>query len=314
MNNLEEAIEGYIAFKQALGFDFAGEAQRLRAYLAFCNGEPLTEESTLAWACSGPGHPRSYQIQRYESIRRFSEFAHALNPDVLKLKPGVLGAVGDRVVPYIFTDEDIIILMEVARTMKSPDGLRGEGLAFLIGLMRSCGLRISEALNLLDSNFDTESGTLDIVDSKFGTSRTIYLLPDVIDHIIDYQRFKDDIVGSPTDRLIVTTEGKPLGMDSAQGMFSEIRWSLLDRGKSFKGRKARMHDLRHTFATMTILRWHREKVDVNAMIPYLSAYLGHKKLSDTYWYLTGIPELLAVAAAAFKAAGLTDRGMANGLD
>lgn len=177
MNNLEESIEGYIAFKQALGFDFAGEAQRLRAYLAFCNGEPLTEESALAWACSGAGHPRNYQIQRYESIRRFSEFAHALNPDVLKLKPGVLGAVGDRVVPYIFTDEDIIILMKVARTMKSPDGLRGEGLAFLIGLMRSCGLRISEALNLLDSNFDTESGTLDIVDSKFGTSRTIYLCP-----------------------------------------------------------------------------------------------------------------------------------------
>ncbi|MEG2531307.1 MAG: tyrosine-type recombinase/integrase [Raoultibacter sp.] len=314
MSSLEESIEGYIAFKQALGFDYAGEAQRLHAYLAFCDGEPLTEESALEWACSGPGHPRSYQIQRYETVRRFSEFAYALDPGIFKLKPGILGSVGSRVVPYIFTDEDILILMKVARTCKSPDGLRGEGLAFLIGLMRSCGLRISEALNLRDSNFNVESSTLDIVDSKFGTSRTIYLLPDVADHIVAYQRFRNGIAGSPTSRLIVTTEGKPLGVDSAQGMFSEVRWALLGRGDSFEGRKARLHDMRHTFATMTILRWHRSGVDVNAMIPYLSAYLGHKKLSDTYWYLTGVPELLAVAADAFKAAGLASERATNGLD
>jgi hypothetical protein len=40
------------------------------------------------------------------------------------------------------------------------------------------------------------------------------------------------------------------------------------------------------------------------MMPYLSAYLGHRKLSDTYWYLTGVPELMAVAADSFRAMGL----------
>jgi hypothetical protein len=62
--------------------------------------------------------------------------------------------------------------------------------------------------------------------------------------------------------------------------------------------------LRHSFSVATILRWHAEGEDVNAMMPYLSAYLGHRKLSDTYWYLTGFPELMAVAADSFRAMGL----------
>ena len=34
--------------------------------------------------------------------------------------------------------------------------------------------------------------------------------------------------------------------------------------------------------------------------PALSTYLGHAQVSDTYWYLTGIPELLDLAAARFE--------------
>ena len=110
-------------------------------------------------------------------------------------------------------------------------------------------------------------------------------------------------------RLIVTTGGRPLSQDSAEGMFSEIRWTLLGRGETFSGRMPRLHDARHSFTVATILRWHEEGEDVNALIPYLSAYLGHKKLSDTYWYLTGVPELLAVAAESFWRMGL---GAGNG--
>jgi hypothetical protein len=29
-------------------------------------------------------------------------------------------------------------------------------------------------------------------------------------------------------------------------------------------------------------------------------YLGHAHVSDTYWYLTGVPELMAIAAERFE--------------
>jgi hypothetical protein len=35
---------------------------------------------------------------------------------------------------------------------------------------------------------------------------------------------------------------------------------------------------------------------VQAKIPALSTYLGHREPGSTYWYLSAVPELLACAA------------------
>ena len=56
------------------------------------------------------------------------------------------------------------------------------------------------------------------------------------------------------------------------------------------------HDLRHTFAVRTLLSWYRSGADVQAKIPALSTYLGHREPGSTYWYLSAVPELLACAA------------------
>ena len=36
------------------------------------------------------------------------------------------------------------------------------------------------------------------------------------------------------------------------------------------------------------------------LIAALSTYLGHGHVTDTYWYLTGTPELLAIAGSRFE--------------
>ena len=61
-------------------------------------------------------------------------------------------------------------------------------------------------------------------------------------------------------------------------------------------RGPRLHDLRHSFAVCTLLRWYREGLDVEQRLPRLATYLGHVQVSDTYWYLTATPELLQLAA------------------
>ena len=38
-------------------------------------------------------------------------------------------------------------------------------------------------------------------------------------------------------------------------------------------------------------------VSVQARMPSLSTYLGHRTPASTYWYLSAAPELLALAAA-----------------
>jgi len=58
-----------------------------------------------------------------------------------------------------------------------------------------------------------------------------------------------------------------------------------------------VHDLRHSFAVHTLIRWQRQGDDVGAMLPRLSTYLGHLTPGFTYVYLSAVPELLELAAA-----------------
>jgi integrase len=62
-----------------------------------------------------------------------------------------------------------------------------------------------------------------------------------------------------------------------------------------------LHDLRHTFAVATLLRWYRQGQDVGARLPALTTYLGHRNLRHTYWYLSAVPELLALGSARWAA-------------
>ncbi len=51
----------------------------------------------------------------------------------------------------------------------------------------------------------------------------------------------------------------------------------------------RLYDFRHTFATHRLYQWMREGKDLMAALPYLSAYMGHAHMSDTYYYIHLVP-------------------------
>jgi len=58
--------------------------------------------------------------------------------------------------------------------------------------------------------------------------------------------------------------------------------------------------MRHTFAVRRLLRWYEDGADIDRKILALATYLGHAKVTDTYWYLSGVPELMAMAARRFE--------------
>jgi integrase len=53
-------------------------------------------------------------------------------------------------------------------------------------------------------------------------------------------------------------------------------------------------------AVRRLMRWYREGTDIDQMILALSTYLGHTKISHTYWYLSAVPELMALAGGKFE--------------
>jgi integrase len=53
------------------------------------------------------------------------------------------------------------------------------------------------------------------------------------------------------------------------------------------------YSLRHRYATETMMRWLEEGKELDAWIPYLSAYMGHASFTATYYYIHLLPERLA---------------------
>jgi integrase len=62
----------------------------------------------------------------------------------------------------------------------------------------------------------------------------------------------------------------------------------------------RIHHLRHTFVVRRIVLWQAQGVDVDQAMLSLSTYVGHAMVTNTYWYLSAVPELMALAAGRFE--------------
>jgi integrase len=92
-----------------------------------------------------------------------------------------------------------------------------------------------------------------------------------------------------------------------QRLRSELGW--IARGAHAQ---PRIHDLRHTFICRRVQRWHEHGADIGNAMAALSTYVGHAKVSDTYWYLTGVPDLMAVVGKSFEQFAATTGGHHHG--
>ena len=99
----------------------------------------------------------------------------------------------------------------------------------------------------------------------------------------------------PETRFFVGVNQRRLPVNTAHGTLHGL---FAKAGlKPEKGRAGpRPYDLRHAFAVQRLTKWYREGVDLQARLPWLSAYMGHVDIIGTETYLTATPELLQLAA------------------
>ena len=101
------------------------------------------------------------------------------------------------------------------------------------------------------------------------------------------------------EAFFIGRDGRALPYSTVQSTFRRLCSQLGWRSNGMLP-KPRIHDLRHSFACRRLLRWYKQGVNVDHAIAALSTYLGHRKVTDTYWYLTGTVQLLATASERFE--------------
>jgi integrase len=210
----------------------------------------------------------------------------------------IFGSVDQRLAPHIYREAEIVDLLAAARRLCPK--LRGAGYEALFGLLASTGLRLSEAIGLRDGDVDLRAGMLTVRRTKFAKSRQVPLHPSAIQALSRYRHLRNLYVErDPEASFFVSTRGQALSTHQVDQVFRTLRAQLgwVNRGAHHA---PRVHDLRHTFVVRRVMLWHKQGINVDQAMLSLSTYVGHAMLTNTYWYLSAVPELVAVAANKFE--------------
>jgi integrase/recombinase XerD len=296
MSALADAARDYLRLRNSLGHDLAEyhrELPRLVAFLEAGGLPTVTVAAALAWA-QGPGVDPATSIapRRMTIARGFARYLAGIDARTEVPPPGLIAGRRRWRPPFIYSPGDIEALMVQARQLTPMPAATHET---LIGLLAVTGLRVGEAIRLDRADIDWTDAVLMIRESKFGKTRMVPVLDSTLDTLGRYARIRDRLCPqAATAAFFVSTAGTRLIYACVGQAFRRLR----DRAGIGTGadRPPRIHDLRHTFAVRTLLSWYQAGDNVEARLPVLSTYLGHRDPRSTYWYLSAAPELLALAA------------------
>lgn len=299
MSALPSAVDDYLVLRRTLGFKLSEVGRALQHFARFAEAEGaefITTDLALRWATQPTQASPAHWARRLGIVRQFAQYCSASDPRTEIPPPQLLPYRYERKAPYLYRNEEITALMEAAAHLPSPTGLRAVTYATLFGLLVVTGMRISEPIGLDRADVDLVQGSLSVRGGKFGKSRWLPLHPTTTTALVRYAERRDCLCPTPlTPSFFLSEQGTRLTVWSVRHTFVKLSHQIgLRAPEDHYG--PRVHDLRHRFAVRTLLNWYRRGVNVEQRLPQLAAYLGHAHVSDTYWYLSAVPELLALAA------------------
>lgn len=294
----------YLEHRRALGFALDEGGKLLMKFARFADRSghrgPLTTDLALRWASLPKTASPRYRATRLSIIRSFARYLAAQDGQSDIPDHRLLSKNYYRMQPHIYSESQIRELILAAAKLKPTYRLRPLTYSTLFGLLASTGLRISEALKLKKKHIDLEQRVMRIERTKFRKSRLVPFHPTTGQAMRRYASERDrDWPGRDSDAFFVSGRGRALPYPTVQYTFRRLRAQLGWCGNGTLPRP-RIQDLRHTFACTRLLRWYQQGIDVDHAIAALSTYLGHGKVTDTYWYLTGTPQLLSIAGERFE--------------
>jgi len=197
MSTLREAVQQYLSLRRSLGFKLINVGSILENFVAFAEGEAashVTTDLALRWIDLSTAKESATLAYRFNIIRRFAIWRSAADVHTEVPPRNFMPYRYQRKPPYIYSDEEIERLVETARKLPSPKGLRGLTYATLFGLIAATGMRISEAVSLNRHDVDLEERVLSIRESKFRKSRLVPVHVTTHDALADYAKNRDRIL------------------------------------------------------------------------------------------------------------------------
>ena len=288
-DDLLKDYENMLALRKTLGYTGNRHPQAVVRFIMFCienypEHSSITKQMLDEWLQTHSFKTRATHNFAISGIRGFTKYLASLGKEAFI--PGSEYSVRvERYAPYIFTDDELKKLFgafdSVLPNHQMPN--REYIIPVLFRMMYCCGMRPSEPTKLLCEDVDLDTGEVYIRQAKGRSDRRIVMSDDLLALCRKYSR--------SVYRAKYFFERKDGGIFCADWVTNQFQFCWRDSGLVKRG-NPRPYDLRHNFATRTMLRWLNEGKDLNAMAAYLSAYMGHTEFSATLYYINLLPEML----------------------
>lgn len=300
---LAASLVAFLEFKRRRGYRYNRSEFTLRNFDRFVAARAKQDASwrldevILAWLASRPGRLAVSVSQEMAVVRQFWFYVRRHHPAQCRREvrwPKL--PTKTTFVPQVLTVTEIRTLLRLAGALERPRFRRALYRALIL-VLYCTGLRFGEALRLRIIDVDLRRATIFVAEFK-GRARWVPFHPTLRRELERYLRarrlFSGTVPGQDAP-FFLASDGRSLSTKAAH--YALCRMFRMAGLKPSTGRVGpRPYDLRHTFAVHRLTRWYRERVDLHARLPWLSAYMGHVNLLGTETYLTATPELLALAA------------------
>lgn len=285
--------EAFLAHKHALGYLYQRQEEHLRTYLKFM--EKKFPDVTFPNQKSTQEFLSLYKGQRgclYNVIAVLREFARYLlsigidscyliaSKQLPKLNPAP---------PYFFSKSEMETFFTRCDAFceEQPQKINRKTFCAAMRLMYCCGVRFKEARCLERSNVNFEQKFIDVIQSKGPKNRRIFISSDLCNYLRHYDNCM--ALALPARRyFFAKNQNDAFSNGFYYGNFQTLwKQAFPNWGEQLF---PRIYDFRHHFAWYNINRWYREGKDINAMLPYLSRYMGHNCIKHTLYYFRFVPD------------------------
>jgi len=295
-------LQRYLKIRRNLGYDLSTSERVLKRFVSFLetkNETYITTDLFLQWKQAFGKASQSTWARRLGMVRVFASWLHSMDLGHEVPPQALIPSHYRRKQPYIYTDDQIRCLIEVAGLLSSKNGFREITYPTFFGLVSVTGLRISEAISLNNRDVDLQNGIITLHNGKNGKDRILPVKECTKNYLQEYSRKRDRLLGHTPEPFFVSDEGIRLTDCAVRYNFAVVSKMIGLRAKQLyhkHGIGPRIHDLRHTFAVKVLINWYKEGKNIDQEILKLVTYLGHNDIANTYWYIEAVPELLALAS------------------
>lgn len=286
---LEKDYVEMLNLKESIGNSRLTYLPHIKEFIAFCsnsypNAVCITKEMVDLWLQQKHFKTNATHNRAISRLREFTKYQVAIGKDTFVPREEY-SVKRVHYTPYIFTDAELQKLFEAFDMLqpyfKSPE--REIIVPVLFRMMYCCGMRPAEPLKLLFEDINLQTGEIYIRQSKGKKDRRILMSKDLISLCCRYDSFK-----KPRTYFFERVDGSRFPI-----YWMETQFHICWRNSGLvKRSNPRPYDLRHNYATRTMMRWINEGKDIMAMTTYLSAYMGHTEFTSTLYYIHLLPERL----------------------